>query len=443
LFGKIETTKEAEEIMGIKTVYKSSEVYGIGRDLPLNYVSRKKVDDLFLDNLTRDKHIIVYGSSKQGKTSLRKNCLQESDYVVIHCSNKWDLGELHSAILKKIGFEVTLSSTKSSSGRQKIVASIKTSFWGNGLELSGEKEKTNTDSRTTKPLELDPTDANDIITALKGFDKYIILEDFHYLPIDTQKDFAVSLKAFHEQSKLCFVIIGVWLEESRLTVYNGDLTGRVVAINADKWSNEELREVITAGEQLLNISFNEGFISKVIELCLDSVYIVQEACYQACVAESISETQSENKMIGGRLDVSSIIRDVVNQQTGRYNSFITQFAEGFQETSLQMYRWLLYPLITATKEQIEIGLSYRWMKETIRSIHPQGEDLNAGNLTQALQSAASLQVKKDIKPIILDYDQTNLKLNVVDLGFLVWKNYQLQSDLLDLADLPSGHDITN
>ena len=50
-----------------------------------------------------------------------------------------------------------------------------------------------------------------------------------------------------------------------------------------------------------------------------------------------------------------------------------------------------------------------------------GEELNPGNITQALQSTASLQVKKDIKPIILDYDQTNVRLNVVDKSFfLIW-----------------------
>lgn len=61
--------------------HKASDVYGIGRDLPLNYVSRSSVDEYFISNLTRDKHVIIYGSSKQGKTSLRKNCLDEDDYM--------------------------------------------------------------------------------------------------------------------------------------------------------------------------------------------------------------------------------------------------------------------------------------------------------------------------------------------------------------------------
>ena len=39
-------------------------------------------------------------------------------------------------------------------------------------------------------------------------------------------------------------------------------------------------------------------------------------------------------------------------------------------------------------------------------------------------------------PIILDYDQTNRKLNVVDKGFLIWLQHQIISELKEDLDLP-------
>ncbi|ENY73606.1 hypothetical protein G114_01079 [Aeromonas diversa CDC 2478-85] len=424
--------------MNAEIKHRTADVYGIGRDLPLNYVSREAVDEFFVTNLTRDKHLIIYGSSKQGKTSLRKHCLKDDDYIVVHCSNKWSIAELHSAILKRVGYEVTQSTTKTTSGKNKIIAGFKAGVLGVGVETGGDKETTSSSSKTTAPLELDPEDVNDIIGALGEFNRFVVLEDFHYLPIETQKDFAVALKAFHEQSKLCFIIVGVWLEEGRLTVYNGDLTGRIVGVNADQWTADELREVISVGESLLNISFAESFKSAVLSGCLDSVYIVQEACYQACIAEKINFTQDKHLTdVGADIDVHALIQQVVNQQTGRYNSFITLFAGGFQETALQMYKWLLYPVLTASTDVLGDGLTYRYMRDLLRQHHPEGQSLNLGNLTQALQSVASLQVKKDIKPIVLDYDQTNLKLNVVDRGFLIWLANQEPKDLLELADLPA------
>lgn len=422
--------------MNAEVKHKTSDVYGIGREMPLNYVIRSSVDEALISNLTRDKHVVIFGSSKQGKTSLRKHCLKEDDYIVVHCSNKWTIADLHGAILKRAGYELTQSTTRTITGKNKILATFKANIFGVGIDAGAEKEQTKADAATTKPLELDLEDVNDIITALTNFKKFIVLEDFHYLSIETQKDFSVALKAFHEQSPLCFIIVGVWLEESRLTVYNGDLTGRIIGINADKWSKDELKKVITTGEALLNIHFTDSFKEALLLNCLDSVYIVQESCYQACEQEGIHLTQDQTVEIGQGRDVPAIIRDVVNQQTGRYNAFITQFASGFQDTTLQMHKWLLYPILTATTASLEEGLKYREMRDILRNHHPERQALNLGNLTQALQSTASLQVKKDIKPIVLDYDQTNLKLNVVDIGFLIWLDNQDRKELLELAELP-------
>jgi len=97
------------------------------------------------------------------------------------------------------------------------------------------------------------------------------------------------------------MIVGVWLKESRLTVYNGDLTGRIIGINADKWSKAELGEVIRAGEYLLNIRFSDPFKETLLQGCLGSVYIIQESCYQACekrninfVIKSVNKAQKKN-----------------------------------------------------------------------------------------------------------------------------------------------------
>ena len=64
-----------------RTVYSLDEVYGISRDVPLNYIERESVDGAFRKNLRRGKHITIFGSSKQGKTCLRKHCLNISEYI--------------------------------------------------------------------------------------------------------------------------------------------------------------------------------------------------------------------------------------------------------------------------------------------------------------------------------------------------------------------------
>jgi hypothetical protein len=385
----------------------------------------------------------VFGSSKQGKTSLRKHSLNDEDYVVVTCSNKWtSLGLVHTAILKKAGYVVEQSTSRTAEGTFKVVAKAEGSA---GLPLvakgkvgaEGGYDRTRSETVTTATLELDPGDVNDIIAALEqiGFKKFIVLEDFHYLPDETQQDFAVALKAFHEHSSLSFIVVGVWLDENRLIQFNGDLTERVIAVNADAWSTGQLTSVIEEGERLLNIEFDVDFKSALVDGCFESVSVVQVACHQVVEEAGITSTRDDHRVVGQGVDASQIIREVVDKQSARYNTFLQNFAGGFQETLYEMHRWNLLPVLLATPAELEEGITYGHIRRTINASHPEGE-VNPGNIIQALKSTASLQVKLGIKPIILDYDQSTRRLNVVDRGFLIWLGHQNRAHILADAELP-------
>ncbi|MDF3131261.1 hypothetical protein P0Y35_18800 [Kiritimatiellaeota bacterium B1221] len=418
----------------------TDDVFGVHRNLPLNYVVRPYADELLINNLSRGRHLVIYGSSKQGKTSLRKHCLVDTDYITIHCSNKWTVADINSAILKSAGFEITLSENKSHTGKHKIFAKAKLGFMGNEAEGGAEAGRESTTSTQTAPLEIDQEDVNDIITALKSinFKQFIVLEDFHYLSVESQIDFSVALKAYHENSPITFIVVGVWLEENRLSVYNGDLTGRIFPINADRWDDKELLQVISDGAALIGVDFDENFVKALLDGCNSSVSLVQEVCHQLCINNQIFQTRLNNPTIGSESDATRLLKWAVDQHTGRYNSFINGFSEGFQSTTLEMHKWLLYPVLNSSPKKLLDGLRQKEIRETLHSVHPRKEELNSGNVTQALKSCASLQVKKGIKPIIFDYDETNLRLRVVDRAFLIWLEHQNRSELLNSIDLPNN-----
>lgn len=124
--------------MAAEINHRTEDVYGINRDIPLNYITRKTADDRLVDSLPRGKHLVIYGSSKQGKTCLRKHCLKPEDYIVVHCSNKWGVNEVNSAILKNVGYEVTQSTSKTTSGHAKVTAKAGLNFFGNKAGVSAE-----------------------------------------------------------------------------------------------------------------------------------------------------------------------------------------------------------------------------------------------------------------------------------------------------------------
>lgn len=421
----------------MERVLKLRDVYGVARDLLENYVERKDVDPVFIESLGRDKHVVVYGSSKQGKTTLRKHCLKEEDCIVVSCVNTMGISELNGAILKAAGYQVIQTQTRTVGGNLKYGVQFK----GEGkvpfvakVEVGGslEKESAHENSTEYAALELDLSDVNDIILALKSinFEKFIVLEDFHYLPVATQQDFSFSLKTFHENSNICFIIVGVWREKNRLIYYNGDLTNRVASIDVDTWSDDSLREVLTAGEPLLNIKFDEEVARQLVAESSKTVSLLQEGCYRICEIAKVYETQPRLTEVGHGIDVRSLMKDVVNDQAGRYMAFIANFSEGFQETEYDMYRWIMYVILTVEHDELSNGIRRNTFSRLIKESHPVGASLNEGNITQALQSSASLQVTKNIRPIIVDYDQTTRVMNVVDRSFLIWLALQDRSELL-------------
>jgi hypothetical protein len=54
----------------------------------------------FVGHLVGDKHLCIYGSSKQGKTALRKKHISETQAVVVVCDRSWTSIDVFAAILK-------------------------------------------------------------------------------------------------------------------------------------------------------------------------------------------------------------------------------------------------------------------------------------------------------------------------------------------------------
>jgi hypothetical protein len=140
------------------------------------------------------------------------------------------------------------------------------------------------------------------------------------------------------------------------------------------------------------------------------------------------------------VDVATLIGDVVSEHAGRYRGFLMGFADGFQETDLQMPRWIIYAILCSSVKKLEKGVRLRRISKIIKNKHPKGDELNNGNITQILNSSSSLQNKKGTRPLVIAYDAANTSLHVVDRGFLIWLSSQNADELLEDLNLPKAAD---
>jgi hypothetical protein len=418
---------------------KLAEVFGTSRKLPLTYTIRKTVDHRFLNDITRDKHVVIHGSSKQGKTCLRSYHLNEDDYVVIQCTRDSSKASLYEMILKKAGIHSRVTEAKTVKGGVKVNVTIggegKLPFVAKakgetGLDASAELEK----QQTTQEFEIDIEDPNDISRVLSAakFTRFIVIEDYHYLDEDVQRSFAIDLKVFHESSSLVFIIVGVWLEANKLILFNGDLAGRIATIDADQWTKEELLLVIRSGEQHLNVSFPKEVADAVVTASQGNVGLLQELCYKICEQYEVWQTLAQLRGVGSIHDVEKISRSIADEQAARYTNFLARFADGYSETQMNMYRWIAYVVVQSGVDALRRGLRPNIIFQRVKEHHP-AETLQQGNVTQALERVGKLQFKHKIQPLVFDY--SNNELRVVDASFLVFIQTHTPEELMSYINL--------
>ena len=237
------------------------EVFGVSAKPIRSYVERDEVDTRFREAVESDKQIVVYGSSKQGKTALVSKYLPYDKNLLVSLTPKTAVLDMYHTVLSQAGIRITTGGTERRSNEASLGFSAKVKalipLFGSGE--AGTKGEVKAGSGTDQAFEEVPINLElpqHVAELLKrvGSNKWIILENFHYLNDDTQKQFAFDLRAFQELG-VRFVVLGVWREKNRMAQFNGDLLDRVVEVPVEPWTEVDFQRVANKGAEILNMSF--------------------------------------------------------------------------------------------------------------------------------------------------------------------------------------------
>ena len=106
---------------------------------------------------------------------------------------------------------------------------------------------------------------------------------------------------------------------------------------------------------------------------------------------------------------------------------------GFQDTELEMYRWIAYVVVTSDPANLKRGLKLTHIFRRLNEEHPTHRGkLYQNNVEQALKNVSKLQHKLRVQPTIFDYDTSERTLRVADSGLIVYLNSLPSDDLLPL-----------
>jgi len=208
---------------------RTEDVFGVSSKPVRSYIERPTVDDKFVQALASDKQIVVYGSSKQGKTALVSKHLPYADNITVSVTPKTNVVDIYSSILRQLGIKIESSNTQSTGREAGVTTGMKFKamipLFGSGEgKIDSNIKSTGGEIRDYEevPFNLElPQDVSELIRKVR-MEAVVIVENFHYLDDEKQQQLAFDLRTFQELG-VQFVILGVWREKNRLIQFNGDL----------------------------------------------------------------------------------------------------------------------------------------------------------------------------------------------------------------------------
>lgn len=317
-------------------------VFGVARHLPRNHVHRQSVDGRFVAGIHRDKHVVLHGDSKQGKSTVWRVALEGENPLVVPSAISTTRAQIHAAILQRAGASVTLSERSAPSGARALLVEIPTkpipapgrspsegADDPRGLSRSPIRFPTNGASRRPAGcFEVDPLAPAEIAGILEVLDgpgvrRFVVIEDFHRLSPEVQEGVVSDLKVFHDFSRLLFVVVMIdqrdehgALPDRDVFRTNSELRDRTVMVDVNPWSEEELHEVMVKGERLLNVTFPDDVKAAVLDHARGNVGRLQVLCQSLCHRADVWGPQKTLREVGRRKDVHDILFQDFNLPRG-------------------------------------------------------------------------------------------------------------------------------
>jgi len=422
------------------------EVFGVSNEEIFSYIERKQVDERFLEGLQRNKHIIVFGASKQGKTALTNKHLKENDFIRINCSPQTKAIDVYKSILRQLDVEFEEERAEKTlvegSGKGGVKAKVKIPFFADSeasTEITGRGSREQSTKYKLVEYNLGlPQDISEILRSI-GFKQRVIIENFHYLEEDIQKEIAFHLRVF-EDFNILFVILGIWREKNRLSQYNGDLQDRLIEIPVEPWLEDDFRKVSQKGGEALGVSF-DGVLAKIIDSSFDSIGVFQELCKECCLAAGLQE-KSKSLVVIDEKCLETAIERKLEDYSGRHirslETFVEQQGRTSDEVPLYLGYYFVRILFDLDFKDIETGLKRKFIHDEIRKIHHRADDVRSSDMSYFLYNIVQAQIKKSIVPPLFDYDRSTRTIKIIDSTLYFFLRNAEKEEIISEFEIPEG-----
>lgn len=293
------------------------DVFTPAKAATINYVKRGElISNIHHHFETDGKQIIVFGYSGSGKTTLIINELSRHniDYIITQCTQDTTYEQLVLNAFDKLNIYYEKTRTN------KIDSSISAEYKGLKAQIG---ESSTSISERILPYQLT---AEKLAMFLGEIKCYWIVEDLHKLKVDERRKIADTLKIFIDVAnhfpRTKIICLGAVNSSKDLIELDPNLNNRVADINIPLLSNSEIRDLVTNGFRLLNISIQERNIEQIIELSNNIGSVAHQLCLNICHILNIKRSRIVGN--GSVSDKDNILQEsilcFVKENSGRFES---------------------------------------------------------------------------------------------------------------------------
>lgn len=281
-----------------KKYYNLTEIFTPSQPAKYTFVERNSINKRLKRALnTPGKQIILYGYSGAGKTTLLTNKLKEEklDCIITRCMSGMNLADIVKDAFNQL--EIFYVSQKDLTKGGKVGGSISASYFGIKAALSSELNE-NDKIIAKKAVDL-PITPQTLAKFIGESSKSWVLEDYHKVRSEDKELLAQIMKVFMDSSvdypKLKIIAIGAVNTAREVIQYDPEMRNRISEIEVPLMDKEGLREILTSGENYLNITFPELISNKIIAYSSGLPAVTHQLALLVCEENKIFETNKDSR----------------------------------------------------------------------------------------------------------------------------------------------------
>ena len=418
--------------------YRTNQVFIPGGIPQFTYVER--AERKIVENIeeTKDhlcKIVTLTGQTKSGKSVMAQKVFPDTEpenvWIEGGITNEED--DLWSQIVSKLGVWTEQSEGENKGTTSKISGEIggeANAFLAKGQAKTG----TGLDhSRTNKRSRGRTLSAKTV--ALENLPKSasaLIIDDFHYLPRDTQGSVVRALKPLIFRG---FPVVLIAIPHRRFDAIKveRELTGRVFNIEVPYWDTDELEEISNLGFPLLNVEVDKDVLNQFTSEAFGSPHLMQEFCRQLCRDKGIKQTDKNKVSIE---EMPTGLFERVAEGTGR--TVFEKLAQGPRQRSDRIQRQLrsgmsvdIYKLVLLALANLKPGMSaiqYEDLRGAIRDLVSEALP-QAHEISRVLDKMSEIASSDEASTPVIDWQQPDQLLHVTDPFFAFFMRWGVNEEI--------------